>query len=56
MRIDAVNKTIFLSKTINADKVMQLKVSNKKYIGIKPIKNFTQYIKEYGLDIKSRKK
>lgn len=56
MRIDAVCNTNFSSKTVAIDKVNLVKIGNKKDIGIKPIKNFAQYIKEYGLDIKSRKK
>ena len=55
MKINTVSNTNFSSKMIGVDKITQLKLSNKKHIGIKPIRNSIQYIKEYGLDIKSRK-
>ena len=56
MRIEIVGSTNFTSKMIVVDKASQLLAGNKKNIGIKPIKNYTQYIKEYGLDLKPGKK
>lgn len=56
MRTNAVSNTNFSSRKTVVDKVTKIKISNKEFIGIKPIKNFAQYIREYGLDIKTRKK
>ena len=49
MRIDTISNIAFSSNISTVNKIVKLKFSDKKLIGIKPIKNYTQYIKEYGL-------
>lgn len=49
MRIDTVSNNRFSSNAAKVNKLVKLKINNKKFIGIKPIKNYAQYMKEYGL-------
>lgn len=56
MRIESISNTTFSSnkKTVIKD---LYKISNdKKSTDIKPIKNYTQYLREYGLISNTRKK
>ena len=56
MRVNSVDNTMFLSsKTKTINNLMRLS-RDKRFTDIEPIKNYTQYLKEYGLDTKTRKK
>ena len=56
MNIDSIQNTNFTSHSLSeTKKAMVTRIRTKSEI--KPIKNYTQYMKEYGLDIvKVRKK
>ena len=49
MKIDTVSNTTFSSCVTTANKRVKIRINNKKLISIKPIKNYAQYMKEYGL-------
>ena len=57
MQITKIDSTIFTSKKSTTYKdLWRLSHDPKFTTNIKPIKNYTQYLKEYGLDLKTRKK
>ena len=56
MRIDSVNITSFTSNKQTLLKDMWKLSHDPKFTNAKPIKTYSQYLKEYGLDLKTRKK
>ena len=56
MRIDSVNITSFTSTKSTTFKDLWRLGHDPKFTNIKPIKTYSQYLREYGLDLKSRKK
>ena len=56
MQITKIDNTIFTSKKITTFKDLWKFSHDPRFSDIKPIKNYSQYLKEYGLDLKSKKK
>ncbi len=56
MRVESINNTNFTSRKITTCKDLWRLSHDPQFTNIKPIKNYTQYLREYGLDLKSRKK
>ncbi len=55
MRIDCISNTKFTSNKITNFKNLWKLSQDRKFTDIKPIKTYAQYLKEYGLDLKTRK-
>ena len=56
MQVTKIDNTIFTSKKITTFKDLWRLGHDPRFTNIKPIKNYSQYLKEYKLDLKSRKK
>ena len=56
MKIGAVSNTTFTSQKITTIKDLWKLSHDPKFTNIKPIKTYAQYMKAYGLDLKTRKK
>ena len=56
MKVSTVNKTSFSSNRITTFKKLWQLSHDSTFASIKPIKTYAQYLKTYGLDLKSRKK
>ena len=56
MKIDAIGVISFQSNNTKTVKEILKKTQNKTVAETKPIKNYTQYLEEYGLIRNTRKK
>ena len=56
MRVEPVNIISFKSNKATSFKDLWRLSHDTRFTIIKPIKTYSQYLKEYGLDLKSRKK
>ena len=56
MRVNSVNITSFKSNKSTTFKDLWQLSHDSKFTNVKPIKTYSQYLKEYGLDLKSKKK
>ena len=56
MRVDSINNIKFTSSKSTTFKDMWRLSHDPKFTNIKPIKTYSQYLREYGLDLKSIKK
>ncbi len=56
MRVNSVSTTIFTSNKQTTLKDLWRLSHDPKFTNIKPIKTYSQYLREYGLDLKSIKK
>ena len=55
MRIDKISDMTFASKITTMKDLWKLS-HDSRFTNIKPIKTYAQYLKAYGLDVKSRVK
>jgi hypothetical protein len=55
MKVRAINNTSFTSTKTTTLKDLWRLSHDSKFTNIKPIKTYAQYLKVYGLDLKSRK-
>ena len=55
MRICEIGSTTFTSNKITTFKDLWRLSHDPKFTDVKPIKTYAQYLKEYGLDLKTRK-
>ena len=56
MRVDAINNITFSSKKTTMFKDLWILSHDHRFTDMKPIKTYAQYLKVYGLDVKTRKK
>ncbi len=56
MRIEKISNTTFASNKITTIKDLWRLSHDPKFTNIKPVKTYSQYLREYGLDLKSKKK
>ena len=56
MRVNSVNITSFKSNKSTTFKDLWCLSHDPKFTSVKSIKTYSQYLKEYGLDLKSKKK
>ena len=56
MRVDSIDYTKFASRKTSTFKDMWRLSHDPKFTNIKPIKTYSQYLREYGLNLKSKKK